>query len=151
MFRRFVRIGGVGAAVALAATTIAIATGGDRSVDARLGVTDKRIDAGERTGMIVRNTGERRILYGLGAQIARRESGEWVTVPFDQCRRGCEVPDVGLTLRPGAKAGPRYGGFRDVIRLSDDAEPGRYRLTKEILNSAHARRSEEMHEVIYVR
>jgi hypothetical protein len=63
-----------------------------------------------------------------------------VKVPLEECKRGCVVPSIGLTAKPGEKEGPGYGSLRDVIRLSRDAEPGRYRLTKEIRNLRHPRR-----------
>ena len=139
------------ALTALLAATVALA-GGEPSIDAKLRVTDKAIDAGERTGLIVKNTGERRILHGLGARIERRAGGRWVDVPHEQCLRGCEVPDVGLVLRPGETGGPSYGSLRDAIRLSREARSGRYRLTKTVRNANHPRRGKErIREVIHVR
>jgi hypothetical protein len=135
------------------AATVVAAAGGEPSIDAKLRVTDRSIEAGKRTGLIVRNTGKRRIVYGLGAQrIERREAGRWVNAFGDVCPDGCPILDVGLSLRPGEAGGPRYAGKRDYVRFPRSVEPGRYRLTKEIRNYAHPRRGRErIREVVRVR
>lgn len=126
--------------LALAATALALA--GSTESSSRAAETIERgaglagtlnaipgeVRRGARIGAAVRNTGEHGMAYGLGFGVHRRVGGEWGRVPDPFTTDS--VPDIGLKVRPGESAGPRYGRLVDRFRLRQRVQPGNYRLVK---------------------
>jgi pimeloyl-ACP methyl ester carboxylesterase len=94
-------------------------------------VTPPAAQRGETIRVTVRNTGEVRMLFGLGNRVEKRVGGGWrdaTKVVFGTTSP--PVRDILLSADPGKATGPRYNAVTDEIRLPEDLRPGIYRVIK---------------------
>lgn len=90
---------------------------------------------GEMITLTTENAERRRLRYGLAFRVQRRSGGQWRGVSLRKIairHFGFELPL--LFLRPGEHARPgRYPlDLADGLPLARDAEPGRYRIVREV-------------------
>lgn len=82
---------------------------------------------GDTLNVIVDNQGERQLDYGLANRVDRYVDGEWVEATAEVYEGGPPAfIEILLTLRPGEQASP------EEVPLSDEVEPGTYRVVKEV-------------------
>jgi len=104
----------------------------DSAVAGELVVTPASAEAGEAIAIVVENTGEVPLLYGLANEVERRVDGSWEDAAGDVFGERRAVPQIGLIVQPGERAGPDYGQVSDRITLPSDLESGAYRVRKHI-------------------
>lgn len=101
-------------------------------VAGKLVVTPASAAAGDTIAIVVENTGEVPLLYGLGNEVERRVDGSWEDAAGDVFGERRAVPAIGLIVQPGKRAGPDYGQVSDRITLPSDLESGAYRVRKHV-------------------
>lgn len=87
---------------------------------------------GDTVLLSVENTTERATLaFGLAGRLERASaSGEWA--PADDAMVSRPVPDLAVIVSPGDVSVAGAGATSDSIELTGDAQPGQYRVVKDV-------------------
>jgi hypothetical protein len=100
---------------------------------AALAASPQEVDPGASIALTVENTGQTTLTYGLSGRIERVRAGRWVDASDAMVSRA--VPEIAVVVRPGDRSAGGAGATADVVELSPDAEPGPYRVLKDVTAS----------------
>ncbi len=105
-----------------------IAREGDLAVRLQLDPEVTAPDA--RIRVSVENLGELTISFGLGNRVERYVDGSWQDVSGEFGPQ--VVPQIARILKPGESSGAGQGTLRDHVVVSPAADPGIYRVLKNV-------------------